>query len=83
MLSGSVANGIRLTQGAEAEETVKFVEQFNNFFDCLNVSNSRVGKQTRNVFKNPYRSANDFRLKVRTVYKCCACAISYKLYYSG
>ena len=38
------------------------------FFDCLNVSNSYVCKQSRNSFKNPYRSADDFRLKVRGIY---------------
>ena len=38
---------------------------FNKFFDCLNVGNCTSGKHTRNAFKDPYRSATDFRLKVK------------------
>ena len=37
---------------------------FDKFFDCLNTSNFTIGKQQRNVFKNPYYSAEDFRLIV-------------------
>ena len=59
-----------MTQGQEATETAKFAEMFDMFFDCLNVSNSYVRKQSRNCFKNPYRSADDFRLKVRGIYIC-------------
>jgi len=64
VLSDQVANGIRVTQGEDAEETAKFCEMFNNFFDCLNVSNDFTGRNTLNNFKNPYRRAADFRLKV-------------------
>ena len=56
-----------MTQGDEAEETAKFAETFDKFFDCLNVSNHLVGKHSKNVFKNPYRkpkTGEDFRLKV-------------------
>ena len=53
-----------LLVGDEATETAKFAEMFNKFFDCLNTSNFTVGKQQRNVFKNPYYSAEDFRLTV-------------------
>jgi len=57
-----------MTQGGEAEEIARFVEYFDKFFDCLNVSNHVVGKHSRNAFKNPYRKpkthAEDFRLEV-------------------
>jgi len=58
--------------GAVAEETAKFAEYFDKFFDCLNVSNPSVGKKSKNIFKNPYRKSTDedkedFRLKVSHV----------------
>ena len=53
-----------MTQGPEAEETATFVEKFDKFFDCLNVSSLSAGKLNRNAFKSPYHSARDFRLKV-------------------
>ena len=40
------------------------MEMFDKFFDCLNASNYSVGKQQRNPLKNPYYSAEDFRLMV-------------------
>ena len=55
---------MKLTGGDEVRETVKFVEMFDKFFDCLNVNNFSVGYQKRKEFKLPYRSAHDFRLKV-------------------
>lgn len=54
-------------QGEEATETAKFAGMFDKFFDCLNTSNSGVGKQSRKSFKNPYRIATDFRLEVGNV----------------
>ena len=45
-------------------ETAKFVDMFDKFFDCVNVSNFNAGKQQRKPFKQPYRSAKDFQLKV-------------------
>ena len=50
------------------KQLIKFAEMFDMFFGCLNVSNSYVGKQSRNSFKNPYRSADNFRLKVRGIF---------------
>ena len=64
MLSSSVAKALRLTVGDKASETAEFCDMFNNFFDCLNVSNFEAGKKSRNAFKSPYRSRKDFRLKV-------------------
>ena len=48
----------------ETEATTTFVELVDKFFDCLNVGNFTDGKRTRNPFKQPYRSASDFRLRV-------------------
>ena len=45
-------------------ETINFVDHFDKFFDCVNVSNMSTGKEQRKPFKQPYYSANDFRLKV-------------------
>lgn len=56
---------MKLTGGDKVTETVRFVEMFDKFFDCLNVNNFTTGRQKRKVFKVPYRSAHDFRLKVR------------------
>ena len=64
VLSNSISKALTLLVGDEATETAKFAEMFNKFFDCLNTSNFTVGKQQRNVFKNPYYSAEDFRLTV-------------------
>ena len=65
VLSSSVSKALQLYGGVEAEETAIFTEMFNNFFDCLNVKSISAGKRTRNAFKSPYRSATDWRLKVR------------------
>ena len=64
VLSSSVANALQLTKEEEVEETMKFVANFDKFFDSLNVSSLSAGKLKRNPFKSPYRSATDFRLKV-------------------
>ena len=53
-------------KGPEMEATAKFVQLFDRFFDCLNVGNFTDGKRSRNPFKQPYRAASDFRLKVQT-----------------
>ena len=66
--------------GEVAEETAKFADHFNKFFDCLNVSNPIVGKKSRNTFKNPYRKSKeeDFRLKVNHIN--CMCILVFNLY---
>lgn len=55
-----------LTDDPETKETRRFVCIFDKFFDSLNVSNFTNGKHKRKVFQQPYRSSNDFRLKVVT-----------------
>ena len=49
--------------------TANFVQLVDRMFDCLNVGNYTDGKRSRNCFKQPYRAAGDFRLKV------CTCAL--------
>ena len=64
VLSESVSKALLLTGGPDATETVKFVDIFDKFFDCLNVSNFINGTRTRKAFCNPYRNSDDIRLKV-------------------
>ena len=61
VLSSSVANSLRLSLGGQAAGTVHFCEIFDKFFDRLNASCLDGGS---NLFKGPYCSSHDFRLKV-------------------
>lgn len=63
-----------MTGGEEVSETVRFISMMDRFFDCLNVNNFTVGKRKRKSFQDPYRSSNDFRLKVM---ECIVCAYIY------
>ena len=64
VLSNTVGNALTIVVGKEAETTVDFILRMDKFFDCLNVGSYTDGKLTRNPFKQPYRSPNDFRLQV-------------------
>jgi len=64
-----VANAIKLTGSEGAQETAKFIEYMDKFFDCLNVTSFSMGKRKRKPFQQPYRKkddpkAEDFRLTV-------------------
>ena len=61
-----MAKALRISVGPKAAGTAKFCEMLDKFFDCLNVKNLEEGRQKRNVFKSPYRSTKDFRLKVHS-----------------
>ena len=63
-----MSKAMTLIVGERGEETSRFCDIFNKFFDCLNVRSLSAGKLSRDAFKAPYRSANDFRLKV--YYNC-------------
>ena len=54
VLSSSVAKALTLTGKSEVSETAKFVEMYDNLFDCLNVSNFTSGKCARKPFQDPY-----------------------------
>ena len=72
MLSTRVSTALKLNGGPEAEESVKFAEMFDHFFDCLNVNSFDEGKHQRKPFKiHNYRSVKDFRLKVHDSLKLC------------
>lgn len=64
MLSGSVLKALELFGGEDASKIATFGAMFDKFFDCTNVCNFTDGKQSRNAFKAPYRSASDFRVEV-------------------
>ena len=65
VLSESVSKALRLTGGEEVSETAHFVSMVDRFFDCLNVNSFTSGKFKRKAFQDPYRSEQDFRLKVK------------------
>lgn len=64
MLSESVSKALTLFGGDTAQETARFTELFDKFFDCVNVRNFTDGQRKRKVFQNPYYSGSDFRLQV-------------------
>ncbi len=63
-MSQTVSNALEMTGGPRVQETAKFVAIVDKFFDCLNVNDYNTGRFKRKVFKQPYRSGTDFRLKV-------------------
>ena len=65
-MSETVSKALKVTGGAKAAETAKFIEMVDKLFDCLNVSSLSKGKLKRKPFLQPYRNSNDFRLKVNT-----------------
>ena len=64
-MSETVSKALELTGGKKTQETAKFVMMVDKFFDCLNVNSYTTGRFKRKVFKQPYRSGTDFRLKVK------------------
>ena len=64
LLSETVSKALRLSGDPAVQETAKFVSMFDKFFDALNVSNYNSGVKKMKTFQQPYRSADDFRLKV-------------------
>lgn len=64
VLSESVANALKLSVRENVKETVKFVTNFDKFFDMLNVKNLINGKHRRKDFQLPYNSISDSRLNV-------------------
>ena len=68
-MSSTVAHAIKLTSGEGAQETAKFIDYMDKFFDCLNVSSFCEGKRKRKSFQQPYRGAGDFKLSVSLVCK--------------
>ena len=65
-----MSQALQCTGGEEAAETSRFVGLVDKFFDSVNVNSLSQGKLKRKVFQNPYRSSEDFRMKV-----CFTCMI--------
>ena len=59
---------LKLMKDPQFDKTIKFIQMFDKFFDCIIVSSLDAGKLTRNKFKALYHSSNDFRLKVIYTY---------------
>ena len=64
VLRSTIANGLRFFYKRGIEEMPNFVENFDKFFDALNVSNYNESYKSLKPFRMPYRSANHFRIKV-------------------
>lgn len=67
-MSETVSKALPIVVGINAEGTAEFVRIIDKFFDILNVRNYVEGPRSRKKFKVPYRSADDFRLKVHNCY---------------
>ena len=78
VLSSSIAKGLTLFVGAKATQTAYCADMFDKFFDCLNSSSLSAGKRSRNPFRSPYRSGNDWKLKVHSDLT----AIKYIIYFA-
>ena len=64
-MSTTVATALKVfVKDNEADETAKFVEMFDKFFDALNVTNYTKCIVKRKYFQTVYRWAKDFRLEV-------------------
>ena len=53
VLSNSVAKGLVISVGPKAQETARFAEMFDKFFDCLNCSSLSAGKAVPKPFQIP------------------------------
>ena len=63
-MSETVGKALQQTGGEEASETAKFILVMDRFFDCLNVKSLSESYKHLKLYRKPYRSGNDFRLKV-------------------
>ena len=50
VLSNSVAKALSLMKQPQLDKTTEFCRIFNEFIDCLNVSNLEEGKRSQNPF---------------------------------
>ncbi len=64
VLSNTVATALRWHHpNGEAEETAKFCEMVNKFFDCLNTRSTTEHTRKRNESLAPYSSLDDWRFE--------------------
>lgn len=66
-MSSTVADALTYYDKAETTETRLFIRLFDNFFDCLNVTNKLEGIMKRKDSRLAYTSANDQRFNVCSV----------------
>jgi len=66
-MSSTVSSALLYTRNKEVFETAYFIDKVDKFFDSLNVNNFTQGKHSRKPFKEPYRNADDDRVKVKSV----------------
>ena len=64
VLSKTIAEAISMEENASLTETERFCRKFNKFFDCFNVRSLAEGLYKLNPDVEPYKSAEDPRLKV-------------------
>lgn len=61
VMNNTVACDLELRQWPKITETVKFIREVNDFFDCINGAHSEHGNRTRNENLKPYTSQDDAR----------------------
>lgn len=72
MCSESVSKALLKVCGEKAYETATFVSLMDKFFDTLNVHNYSGGSKALKPFQAPFRSPDDFRIKVcNTILSTC------------
>lgn len=64
VLSVSVAKALEYFNDPSTQETQKFCQMFDRFFDCLNVRSYVEGRKKRKPDLLPYRTVSDTRFKV-------------------
>ena len=64
VLSETVSKALYFSGDEDSFETGYFIDKMDKFFDTLNVSSFNKGKHKRKPFCEPFRSPNDFRMKV-------------------
>ena len=64
VLSKSVAIAMRMTGREEYQSTIELVDKINDIFDILNVTSRNQGVYSRNKFKEPMESSDDWRFQV-------------------
>ena len=75
VLSESVADALAYFGDPKTEETEKFIQYFDKFFDCLNVRSLSKWKTSRKPDRKPYTSFTAPRLEVRLTARAMHCII--------
>ena len=76
-MSNTVANAFRALGRHDTKSTELFISTFDQFFDCLNVSNPKESDYTLKAALAPYKSVDDWRFKV--FFRFLLCSLECKL----